>query len=344
MTKPSSAPDPKCPVDDSPLSRRGDGALERIVVVTGLSGAGKSTALHALEDLGYFCIDNIPTPVVADVLKACSRASIRCVALGIDVRVRAFLEHFGSAVDAIQRLPGIQLTVLFLDAADQALLSRFSATRRPHPLSTSIESPDCGTVALLEGITSERRTLAPVKARATDVIDSTAFTVHDLRRRVVELLGQGTTNPRMRIRFLSFGFKYGLPVDADLVLDVRFLPNPYFVEGLREMTGVDAPVIEYVNAAPDTQAFLDRAFQLVAFCVPRYEREGKAYLTIAVGCTGGRHRSVALAAELACMLKQSLDVEARVVHRDIDRDASSDKSAIPDNIGGGVRGCGSPGR
>jgi len=305
-----------------------------------MSGAGKSTALHTLEDLGYFCVDNVPTTVVEHVLDACRKASVGRVALGIDVRLRAFLEHFGSALEAIQNKPGVELTVLFLDANDQTLLSRFSATRRPHPLSTTNEGQETGAMAVLDGITSERQRLAKVRVRATDVIDTTALNVHDLRRRVVDLLGTSTGLSRMRIRLLSFGFKYGPPVDADLMLDVRFLPNPYFVDGLRHQTGLDEKVVSYVMAADDTQEFLERSHDLVSFCVPRYEREGKAYLTIAIGCTGGRHRSVAVAVELARRLEKALDVDVRVVHRDIQRDTSSDRVSEPDIIGGGVRGTG----
>jgi RNase adapter protein RapZ len=310
------------------------------VVVSGMSGAGKSTALHALEDLGYFCVDNLPTTVVEHVLDACRKASVSRVALGIDVRLRAFLEHFGSALEAIQSKPGVELTVLFLDASDQALLSRFSATRRPHPLSTTTEGQEREAVAVLDGITSERQRLAKVRVRATDVIDTTALNVHDLRRRVVDLLGTSTGLSRMRIRLLSFGFKYGPPVDADLMLDVRFLPNPYFVDGLRHQTGLDDKVVSYVMGADDTKEFLERSHDLVSFCVPRYEREGKAYLTIAIGCTGGRHRSVAVTVELARRLEKALGVDVRVVHRDIQRDTSSDRVSEPDIIGGGVRGTG----
>jgi len=303
-----------------------------------MSGAGKSTALHALEDLGYFCVDNVPTTVVTHVLDACQRASLGHVALGIDVRLRAFLDGFGAALEAIQATPGVRLTVLFLDASDQTLLSRFSATRRPHPLSATTQAREREALAVLDGITVERQRLAKVRVRATDVIDTTALNVHELRRRVVDLLGTGRA--RMRIRLLSFGFKYGPPVDADVILDVRFLSNPYFVDGLRQRTGLEEPVIQYVMESEDTGEFLSKAHDLVSFCVPRYEREGKAYLTIAVGCTGGRHRSVAIAAELGRRLEAALGVEIQLVHRDIRRDSTSDRASEPDIIGGGVRGTG----
>ncbi len=313
---------------------------EHVVVVSGMSGAGKSTALHALEDLGYFCVDNLPPTVVNQVLDACRSALVGKIALGIDVRLRAFLDNFGSALESIQSQPGLKLTVLFLDAGDQTLLSRFSATRRPHPLSTTNEGLEREAVAVLDGITAERQRLSRVRVRSTDVIDTTAMTVHDLRRRVVDLLGSSTGRSRMRIRLLSFGFKYGPPVDADLMLDVRFLPNPYFVDDLRLKTGLDAPVVAHVMNSDDTQEFLDRAHHLISFCIPRYEREGKAYLTIAVGCTGGRHRSVAVAIELAQRMSRALGVDVGVVHRDIQRNSTSDHMSEPDIIGGGVRGTG----
>ena len=261
---------------------------ERVVVVSGLSGAGKSTALHALEDLGFFCVDNLPTRVVAQVLEECRAGGVYLIALGIDVRVRSFLVNFGDAMDKLASDPHVELSVLFLDAADTALLTRFSATRRPHPLSASVSGEERGALALLDGINGEREVLAKVRLRATHVIDTTALTVHDLRRRIADSFGPGVGRAlRMRVRVVTFGFKYGAPVDADLVLDVRFLRNPYFEDHLRARTGLEEAVVSYVFGDPDAQRFLDLADQLIEFCLPRYEREGKAYLTIGVGCTGG---------------------------------------------------------
>lgn len=313
----------------------------RLVIVSGLSGAGKSTALHALEDLGYYCVDNLPTSVVRQVLDTCRETGILRIALGVDVRSRRFLERFGSAMDALAADPTVLLSIVFLDANDTTLLTRFSATRRPHPLSTPAEGAEREAVAVLDGITVERNRLAKVRARATDVIDTTGLTVHDLRRRVVELFGPGGARMAgLRVRFLSFGFKYGPPVDADLLLDVRFLRNPYFEDDLRERTGLDEAVRAYVLAEADTQEFLVHAGKLIEFCVPRYEREGKAYLTIAVGCTGGKHRSVVVASELGASLAGAPVGEVRVVHRDIGRDIATDRPSEPDIIGGGVRGGG----
>lgn len=313
----------------------------RLVIVSGLSGAGKSTALHALEDLGFFCVDNLPTSVVGNVLQSCRQARITRVALGVDVRSRVFLEGFGASMDALAADSSMQVSLVFLDATDSALLARFSATRRPHPLSTSMEGAEREAIAVLDGVAAERERLAKVRARATDVIDTTGQTVHDLRRRVVDLFGPGVAKtPGMQVRFLSFGFKYGLPIDADLLLDVRFLKNPYFVEELRHQTGQQQAVADFVMAEPDTREFIDHAGKLIAFCIPRYEREGKAYLTIAVGCTGGKHRSVVLAGELARTVQGAVSGEVRVVHRDVHRDLVTDRASEPDIIGGGVRGIG----
>jgi UPF0042 nucleotide-binding protein len=328
-----------CPEED-PLNQ----PAERVVVVSGLSGAGKSTALHALEDLGFFCIDNIPTRVVSQVLSECRHGGVFLIALGIDVRVRAFLGDFGDCIEALKTEPSIHLSVLFLDANDTVLLSRFSATRRPHPLSTAVQGEERGAMALLDGIQAERERLSRVRVRATHVIDTTGLTVHDLRRRIVEMFGPGAGRAlRLRVRVISFGFKYGTPVDADLVLDVRFLRNPYFEEALREQTGLDTDVVAYVLGNQETQGFLELADKLVAFCVPRYEREGKAYLTIAVGCTGGRHRSVAIGVELARRVQLATGFTVDVLHRDIGRDSGHDRATDPDIIGGGGwRGTGRP--
>ncbi len=313
----------------------------QVVVVSGLSGAGKSTALHALEDLGYFCVDNIPTPVVSTTLQACRADGVCRIALGIDVRLRSFLEGFGTAIDEIAADSEAKLSVVFLDASDTALLSRFSATRRPHPLSTAQEGREREAHAVLDGIVYERERLAKVRARATHIIDTTSLTVHDLRRRTGDLFGQGVVKTSgMRVRVLTFGFKYGPPVDADIMLDVRFLPNPYFDENLKHLTGMDEPVFRFVTAIDDTQKFLALARNLVAFCVPRCEAEGKAYLTIAVGCTGGRHRSVVVGIELARELHELFAIPVHLVHRDAHRDSPVDGVKITDTIGGGARGLG----
>jgi UPF0042 nucleotide-binding protein len=303
-------------------------ARPAVVVVSGLSGAGKSQALHALEDLGFFCVDNLPTVLAPQAVALCERGGMSRLALGIDVRVRAFLGEVGNVLQLLEAGgPGGQrdLHVLFLDASDETLLHRFSETRRPHPLSA--EAGGEGALAVLDGVRVERERLAPLRARATRVIDTTNTSVHDLRRLLVAHFGPASSSaPGMITRIVSFGFKYGTPVDADLVLDVRFLDNPYFVPELKHLTGTDDAVARYVLAAPETQEFMQRTRALLEYVMPRYEREGKSYLTIAIGCTGGRHRSVAIADALARDLATSLGSQIAVVHRDVHRGAPSPAS------------------
>ena len=299
----------------------------RVVVVTGLSGAGKSTALHSLEDLGYFCVDNLPTALLERTVEVCEAGGIRRIALGVDVRVGSFLEGAAPAL-ARNGAGDRDLGVVFLDASDEAIIRRYSESRRPHPLAGAREgmrapgqgTPEIGAVAVLDGIRLERERLAPLRACATIVIDSTLLSVHDLRRQVIAHLGPGKAEqPRMVTRFVSFGFKYGVPVDADLVLDVRFLDNPFFVPELRPRPGTDPEVRDYVLKSPETQELLTKAEDLYAFALPRYEREGKSYLTVAIGCTGGRHRSVTVASVLAERLRQRIDLPIIVFHRDVAR-------------------------
>ncbi len=287
-------------------------AALHVVIVTGMSGAGRSTALHVYEDLGFFCVDNLPpslAPSLVDMLR--DGAELSRVALGVDVRTGAFL---AGADEIIARLTasGHDVEVVFLDCADDALVHRFSETRRPHPLAPSGD--------VLEAIQRERERLASLRAKATVVIDTTRLTVHDLRRTLVEHVARGGGRPRMMTRIVSFGFKYGLPVDADLVFDLRYLPNPHFVPELRPLTGSDEPVARFVLDAPETRELLADLEPMLQRLLPRYEREGKTYLTIAVGCTGGRHRSVCVAEELGKRLGAGRDV--LVVHRDVGRRAA----------------------
>jgi RNase adapter protein RapZ len=320
----SSAQGDAGPPDSAPV----DPTSAEVVVVTGLSGAGRSTALRALEDLGFFCVDNLPTLLVQQTVESCERGGMRRLALGIDVRVRSFLQGAGQALKVLAA-SGRRLHIVFLDASDEALLRRYSSTRRPHPLSTAEPGGPAG--AVLEGIRIERERLAPLRALASRVLDTTRLSVHELRRRIITEFGPSAERgERMRTRILSFGFKYGVPVDADLSLDVRFIENPYFVDPLRPLSGLDAPVAEFVLNKPDAQGFLERAMALLEFLLPRYEAEGKSYLTVAIGCTGGRHRSVAMAERIAEELRRRLSVEVDVSHRDIgevDREARSDATA-----------------
>ncbi len=289
-----------------------------VVVVTGLSGAGKSQALHALEDLGFFCVDNLPTLLVPEAVRLCERGGMTRMALGIDVRVREFLGEIGHVTRVLEEDGTRELQVIFLDASDEKLLHRFSESRRPHPLSA--ESGHEGALAVLDGVRIERERLAPLRASATRVIDTTNTSVHDLRRMLIAHFGPASGGaPRMVTRMVSFGFKYGTPVDADLVLDVRFLDNPYFVPELRALSGLDAPVADYVLAMPEAKEFLARTESLLAYVMPKYEREGKSYLTIAIGCTGGRHRSVVIAEALARDLAGPGGPPITALHRDVHR-------------------------
>ena len=292
-----------------------------VVVVSGLSGAGKSQALHALEDLGFFCVDNLPTLLAPQAVELCERGEMTRLALGIDVRVRAFLGEVGNVLELLEAGGQRDLHVLFLDASDETLLHRFSETRRPHPLAAeSGVSGSEGALAVLDGVRVERERLAPLRARATRVIDTTNMSVHELRRVLVAHFRPASRGaPGMVTRFVSFGFKFGTPVDADVVLDVRFLDNPYFVPGLRALSGLDAPVVNYVLGSVETQEFLCHTRGLLEYVLPRYEREGKSYLTVAIGCTGGRHRSVAIAEALARDLTRAAGASIGVLHRDVHR-------------------------
>ncbi len=294
----------------------------RVVVVTGLSGAGKSTALNSLEDLGYFCVDNLPTALLERTIEVCEAGGIRRVALGIDVRVGSFLEGAAPALARIGE-SNRDLVVLFLDASDEAIIRRYSESRRPHPLAGGAREglrAEIGAVAVLDGVRLERERLAPLRAVATVTIDSTLLSVHDLRRQVIAHLGPGKgEQPRMITRFVSFGFKYGLPVDADLVFDVRLLDNPFFVPELRALPGTDPLVRDFILKSPEALEFIDKAEALLGFSLPRYEREGKSYLTVGVGCTGGRHRSVTVSTELADRLRKKTALPILVFHRDVAR-------------------------
>lgn len=308
----------------------------RVVVVTGLSGAGKSTALNSLEDLGYFCVDNLPTVLLERTVEVCEAGGIRRIALGVDVRVGSFLEGAAPALARI-RDGDRELGVLFLEASDEVIIRRYSESRRPHPLTRErmqvvAPSPDApsgdrhtpiperGALAVLDSVQLERERLAPLRACATVVIDTTLLSVHDLRRRVIEHLGPGKAEqPRMMTRFVSFGFKYGVPVDADVVLDVRLLDNPFFVPELRARPGTDPAVRAYVLRSAEATELISRAEELLAFALPRYEREGKSYLTVAVGCTGGRHRSVTVVSVLAERLRERTLLPIVVFHRDVAR-------------------------
>jgi RNase adapter protein RapZ len=282
------------------------------IVVTGMSGAGKSAASRCLEDLGFFCIDNLPAALIPKVAELCvqSEKRIERVALVIDAREGRFLDAlFDILVDL--RRDGHQVRMVFLDASDETLVRRFSESRRPHPLAP--------TGSALEGIRAERSLLAALKAKADLVVDTSGFTVHEFRKLLATSFLDLPVLPRTVLALLSFGYRYGLPVDADLVFDARCLPNPHFVESLRPLTGLAQGVREYVLGAVESRAFLDQMQSFLAFALPLYVREGKAYLTIAIGCTGGHHRSVVLAEELAVRMRET-GHDASVRHRDVERE------------------------
>ncbi len=259
----------------------------RIIIISGLSGSGKSTALRTLEDLGFFCVDNLPILLLPKFIELCQNSShdISKIALVMDVREQGFLKEYPHILDML-KTEGYYLELLFLDSSDDVLIQRFSETRRQHPLSEE------GSV--LEGIQIEREMLGELKSRADKILDTSNLNVHQLRTHLEEYFQQISVRS-MHITFLSFGFKYGVPHDADLVLDVRFLPNPYFVAELKDLDGTDKRVAEYVFRCQETQTYLEKLRDFIAFQIPLFEREGKTYLTIAIGCTGGRHRSVVIA-------------------------------------------------
>lgn len=283
-----------------------------VVIVTGLSGAGKSTAIRVFEDLGFYCIDNLPVVLTPKFIELCqnSEEEILRVALGIDLRERAFLADFAAVIEEIRRA-GHRVEILFLDAADDVLVRRFSETRRPHPLGEGAN--------VVSGIRREREKLGDLRAMADRIVDTSAYTVHQLRDQLRARLGTaGAGAAAMRVFLVSFGFKYGLPADTDLLLDVRFLPNPFFVEDLRPRDGTDPAVARYVLDRPETREFLARAMALLEFALPLYEREGRRYLTVGLGCTGGRHRSVAVVGELEQRLAGH-GYPVQVQHRDAQR-------------------------
>ena len=282
----------------------------QLVVVTGLSGSGKSTAIHVLEDLGFYCIDNLPVALIARFVELweSSQEEVRRVALGIDLRERHFLDEFPRVFQEL-RASGVELEVLYLEASDEVLVRRFSETRRPHPAAAGGGPAD--------GIRREREKLRGLREIADRILDTSAFTVHELRGALRDLVERPEAG-RMTITLLSFGYKYGLPIDADLAFDCRFLPNPFFVEELRNRTGTDPAVAEYVLRREETEEFLRRVVDLLEFTLPRYQHEGKSYLTIALGCTGGRHRSIVLAEELGRRLRER-GHKVLVRHRDAER-------------------------
>ena len=278
----------------------------QVLVVTGMSGAGRSTAAKVLEDLGYLVVDNLPPALIGEIVRFNDLADVpRRLALVIDARGGFSFEDLSAEMDRLLR-GGVSTAVLFLDAQDEMLIRRYKENRRPHPM---------GRPTLEESLFAERELLAELRAEADFVIDTTDLNVHQLRERIEEDFRAGQPERPMRVAVSSFGFKHGAPRDADLMFDVRFLPNPHWQEELRPLTGRDAPVRDFVLHDEDTEAFLTKTEDMLSFLIPRFRRAGKSYVSIGIGCTGGRHRSVAIAEELGRWL-DSQDVEVTIRHRD----------------------------
>lgn len=282
----------------------------QVVIITGMSGAGKTIATRIFEDLGYFCIDNLPPtllPKFIDLIEDSDSEKLNKLALVMDLRGGTFFDSLFESLDSFSKSDKIKPKILFLDAKDEVLVHRYKETRRSHPLSPKSRP--------IEGIRAERKKLEEVKGLAQYYIDTTDMKPRELRDTIVQEFAKETET--FRVNLLSFGFKYGLPIDADLVFDVRFLPNPYYVKHMRERTGLDADISEYVLKWSETKQFLTKLMDLLQFMIPQYKREGKGQLVIAIGCTGGKHRSVALTEWIA--KKLSGDFPTNVSHRDMER-------------------------
>ncbi|MCR8844892.1 MULTISPECIES: RNase adapter RapZ [Paenibacillus] len=288
-------------------------ALAKLVIITGMSGAGKTIAVQSLEDLGFFCVDNLPPvliPKFAELIEQ-SKGKIGKVALVIDLRGREFFTALSESLNHIRDHYTISCEILFLDATDGVLVRRYKESRRRHPL-----APDGMP---LDGIHQERKLLEELKGWATQVIDTSNLKPAQLKERIISRFNH-TNQQIMPINVTSFGFKYGVPIDADLIFDVRFLPNPHYVDALRPRTGQDAEVYDYVMKWPETQAFLQKLLDMLNFLIPQYQKEGKGQVVIGIGCTGGKHRSVAIAEYLGRMIGSSDTEVVRVSHRDSERD------------------------
>lgn len=287
----------------------------RFVVVTGLSGAGKTQAIRSLEDLGYFCVDNLPPTLIPKFAEACfqTEGKIDRIALVIDIRGGEFFNDLFESLKALKKL-GYNYEILFLDASDEVLVKRYKETRRKHPL-----APE-GRV--LKGIELERLKLKEVRDRADNVIDTSGLATRELREKITEIYQkEGQIETKLIITVLSFGFKYGIPVDSDLVFDVRFLPNPFYIPELKHFSGMDDPVKNYVLKFEETAVFIDKLDDMLKYLIPHYLKEGKRQLIVSIGCTGGRHRSVTIANEIYEKLKKE-GLQVNIEHRDIDEDVN----------------------
>jgi UPF0042 nucleotide-binding protein len=295
------------------LEHEGPGPLKatEFVIITGMSGAGKSQATKSLEDIGFFCVDNLPTTLIPTFARLCmqSEPGFRRVALVIDVREGDFPSSL-LGILATLRAEGHDVKIVFLDASDEALVRRFSESRRPHPLAAGKSA--------LNGITVERRMLEGLRDQADLIIDTSALTIHELKRFLTQAFLADRTTAKIALSLVSFGYKYGLPFDADLVFDIRFIPSPHFNDELRPLTGLDPAIGEFFMRAPMTKPFLGRLTEFLDFFIPLCDEEGRAYLTIAFGCTGGRHRSVFLVEQLSGHFRES-GYLINLRHRDIEK-------------------------
>jgi len=284
----------------------------RFIVLTGLSGSGKTQAIRALEDLGYFCVDNLPTTLIPTLAKLSLRSGtdFEKVAIVVDVREGGFLSSFPKVFRRLRGMPRLNPILIFLEASHAALVRRFSETRRPHPLAPAR--------SVSEGIREERSRMSAIRRMADAIVDTSDMTVHELRQFFMGL-SRDRSSASLVITLLSFGFKHGMPLDSDLMFDVRCLPNPHFVPALKRRTGRDEAVVEFMERDASTREFMDRLQDYLRYAVPHYIAEGKSYLTIAIGCTGGRHRSVMIAERLRKALAAVNGARVRVRHRDIAR-------------------------
>ena len=281
------------------------------IILTGLSGSGKSQAIRALEDLGYFCVDNLPTTLIPTLAKLSLRpGGMQKVAIVVDVREGGFLNSFARVFRRLRKTPRLNPVLIFLEASNAALVRRFSETRRPHPLAQNR--------SVSEGIREERARLNVIRRMADEIVDTSDMTVHELRQFFMGL-SRDRTRARLVVTLLSFGYKHGVPVDADLMFDVRCLPNPHFVPALRRRTGRDRAVVSFMEKDTSSREFMDRLEDYLRYVVPHYIAEGKSYLTVGIGCTGGRHRSVMIAERLRRAFANVEGARVRVRHRDIGR-------------------------
>lgn len=287
----------------------------RFIIITGISGAGKSLVAKYLEDLGFFCVDNLPPALTPKIAEICSQneGKMNKIALVMDVRGGELLNDLFPGLEALEK-EGFPYEIIFMEASDKVLIKRYKETRRSHPL-----APDG---RIIKGIDAERKLLEKIKDKSNYIIDTSNLTPRQLKEEIINIVEKGKTFKGMVISVISFGFKYGIPIDCDLVFDVRFIPNPYYIEHMRRLTGLDEPVRDYVLKSRDTKEFLSKLKDMLDFLIPNYVKEGKSQLVIGIGCTGGRHRSVAIAEALyEALVERQYTVV--IDHRDIDKDSRS---------------------